>query len=69
MANESPRSASWKLWLILDPRRVLTALFIYLTVIALLIHFGLLSTNRLNWWEFQRGLPAASLVVVPPAVG
>ena len=69
MANEF-RTASWKLWLILDPRRVLTALFVYLTVIALLIHFGLLSTDRLNWWEFQRGLPkAASLVVAPPAVG
>jgi light-harvesting complex 1 alpha chain len=31
----------WKVWLLFDPRRVL----------ALLIHFILLSTNRFNWIE------------------
>ncbi|MEM1153562.1 MAG: light-harvesting antenna LH1, alpha subunit [Pseudomonadota bacterium] len=38
-----------KVWLIFDPRRVLIALFAFLFVLALLIHFILLSTPRYNW--------------------
>jgi light-harvesting complex 1 alpha chain len=41
----------WRLWLIFDPRRTLVALAIFLFVLALLIHFILLSTNRFNWIE------------------
>ena len=41
----------WRVWLLFDPRRVLVALFIFLFVLALLIHFILLSTNRFNWIE------------------
>ena len=41
----------WRLWLLFDPRRVLVALFIFLFVLALLIHFILLSTDRFNWLE------------------
>ncbi len=41
----------WRVWLLFDPRRVLTALFIFLFVLALLIHFILLSTDRFNWLE------------------
>jgi len=40
-----------KIWLIFDPRRVLVALFAFLFVLALLIHFILLSTERFNWLE------------------
>lgn len=40
-----------KIWLIFDPRRVLIALFTFLFVLALLIHFILLSTERFNWLE------------------
>jgi light-harvesting complex 1 alpha chain len=41
----------WKVWLLFDPRRVLVGLFAFLFVLALLIHFILLSTNRFNWIE------------------
>ncbi len=39
----------WRIWLLFDPRRVLIALFTFLFVLALLIHFILLSTDRFNW--------------------
>ncbi len=41
----------WRVWLLFDPRRVLVALSIFLFVLALLIHFILLSTSRFNWLE------------------
>ncbi|WP_419815832.1 light-harvesting antenna LH1, alpha subunit [Glacieibacterium sp.] len=41
----------WRIWQIVDPRRALVALFVFLFVLALLIHFILLSTNRYNWLE------------------
>ena len=59
----------WKLWLIVDPRRALTALFAFLTVLGLLIHMILLSTD-LNWLD--DGIPvsyqAKSAQVVTPVV-
>jgi len=45
----------WRVWLLFDPRRALVALFIFLFVLALLIHFILLSTDRFNWLEGPRG--------------
>ena len=39
----------WRIWLLFDPRRALVALFTFLVVLALLIHFILLSTDRFNW--------------------
>lgn len=41
----------WRIWLIFDPRRTLVALFAFLFVLALVIHFILLSTHRYNWLE------------------
>lgn len=41
----------WRIWLLFDPRRTLIALFTFLFVLALVIHFILLSTNRFNWLE------------------
>jgi light-harvesting complex 1 alpha chain len=41
----------WRMWLMFDPRRTLIALFTFLFVLALLIHFILLSTDRFNWIE------------------
>ncbi|MCE4225987.1 light-harvesting protein [Methylobacterium sp. C25] len=40
-----------KIWLLFDPRRTLVALFTFLFILALLIHFILLSTDRFNWLE------------------
>ena len=41
----------WKLWLLFDPRRTLVAMATFLAVLAFLIHFILLSTDRFNWLE------------------
>lgn len=41
----------WRIWQIFDPRRALIAIFAFLFVLALLIHFILLSTDRYNWLE------------------
>lgn len=41
----------YKLWLLFDPRRTLVALATFLLVLALIIHFILLSTDRFNWLE------------------
>jgi light-harvesting complex 1 alpha chain len=56
----------WRIWLIFDPRRALVALFIFLFVLALLIHFILLSTDRFNWLDGpHRAAPAATAPVQP----
>lgn len=41
----------WRIWLLFDPRRILVALGAFLFVLALLIHFILLSTDRFNWLD------------------
>ena len=41
----------WRFWQIFNPQRSLVALFIFLFVLALLIHFILLSTERFNWLD------------------
>ena len=47
----------WRIWMIFDPRRALVALFIFLFVLALLIHFILLSTDKFNWLDGPRTAP------------
>ncbi len=41
----------YRLWLLFDPRRAIVGLFAFLFVLALIIHFILLSTDRFNWLE------------------
>ncbi len=41
----------WRVWKLFDPRRTLIALFTFLFVLALVIHFILLSTPRFNWLD------------------
>jgi light-harvesting complex 1 alpha chain len=50
----------WRLWLIFDPRRALVALTVFLFVLALLIHFILLSTDRFNWLDGGNNAQAAT---------
>ncbi|MEM9196126.1 MAG: light-harvesting antenna LH1, alpha subunit, partial [Myxococcota bacterium] len=38
-----------RIWMLFDPRQALVGLFGFLFVLALLIHFILLSTDRFNW--------------------
>ena len=55
----------WRIWLIFDPRRALVALFIFLFVLALLIHFILLSTDRFNWLDGPHKAPVAAAHAAP----
>jgi light-harvesting complex 1 alpha chain len=43
-----------------DGRRLLTALAVFLFVLAVLIHFILLSTNRYNWLDGAHSAPAVA---------
>lgn len=56
----------WRLWLIFDPRRTLVALAVFLFVLALLIHFILLSTDRFNWLDGPRIAPATTTATATP---
>ncbi len=59
----------WRIWLIFDPRRVLVALATFLFVLAVLIHFILLSTDRFNWIEGPAaGADATSHMDSPPTL-
>ena len=39
----------WRIWLLVDPRRVFVIQGIFLAFLAIMIHFVLLSTERFNW--------------------
>ena len=41
----------YRVWTLFDPRRALITLFTFLLILALVIHFILLSTNRFNWLD------------------
>jgi len=41
----------YRIWLLFDPRRALVALSGFLFVLALIIHFICLSTDRFNWLQ------------------
>jgi len=58
----------WRMWMMFDPRRILTALAIFLFTLAILIHFILLSTNRYNWLEAPTTMAAPAVVAAAPAV-
>ena len=49
----------WRMWQTMNPQRTLTALFIFLFVLAILIHFILLSTERFNWLDGPQPTAAA----------
>ncbi len=55
----------WRIWLLFDPRRTLIALFTFLFVLALIIHFILLSTGRYNWLEGGAAADTAAVQILP----
>lgn len=58
----------WRIWLIFDPRRALVALFAFLFVLALVIHFILLSTDTFNWLDGPNSAQAmANAAAAAPA--
>ena len=59
----------WRIWKLFDPRRTLIALFTFLFVLALLIHFILLSTPRFNWLDggAKAGMQNSAMPAAVPA--
>lgn len=57
----------YQVWKIFDPRRTLIALFVFLAVLALLIHFILLASKDFSWLD--DGIPPvkAPVAVLPAA--
>lgn len=51
-----------KLWQIFDPRRALVALAGFLFILALLIHFILLSSADFNWLGGPAAADAATMI-------
>jgi light-harvesting complex 1 alpha chain len=58
----------YRIWLLFDPRRTLVALFTFLFVLALLIHFILLSTDRFNWLDGPRAQKTGQIEQVVPVM-
>ena len=59
----------WRIWLLFDPRRTLVAMATFLFVLALVIHFILLSTDRFNWLEGGTKKAASIDVTVSEMIG
>lgn len=65
----------WKAWQMFDPRQYLAVLFAFNLVLALVIHFVLLSTPRYNWLAgtpdsqgtAQAPTPAQQMSALPPS--
>ena len=57
----------WRIWQMIEPIKVLTELYVFLGILAFLIHFILLSTERYNWLENPKPKKAAELIVPAPA--
>ncbi len=51
----------WRIWLLFDPRRALVGLAAFLFILAIVIHFILLSTDRFNWIEGPKAAAVISL--------
>ncbi len=61
----------FRIWMLFDPRRTLLILFGFLLVLALTIHFILLSTDRFNWLDGPNhdrlvGAQAQQMTPLPP---
>ena len=65
----------WKMWQWFDPRQYVAVLFTFNLVLALVIHFILLSTPRYNWLgdpaagpgTAQATTPAQQMSALPPS--
>lgn len=59
----------YKVWLEFDPRRALIALFGFLFVLALLIHFLLLASPVYNWFDAPAAAPLTfeGMSALPPS--
>ena len=54
----------WRIWMLFHPCRVLIAMATFLFVLALLIHFILLSTDKFGWLDVAASPPVAATTQV-----
>jgi len=54
-----------KIWMMIDPRQAFLGLFSFLGVLALMIHFTLLSTERYNWLDAPKPAAAEQMSELP----
>ncbi|MEL6744681.1 MAG: light-harvesting antenna LH1, alpha subunit [Pseudomonadota bacterium] len=57
-----------KVWMMIHPMRALTVLYIFLALLAFMIHFILMSTERYNWFDPKPNTLASSQLVSSPVV-
>lgn len=57
----------WRIWRLFDPLRAMVAQGIFLFLLAAMIHFILLSTNKFNWLDGPRTATVASQNAPMPA--
>lgn len=61
----------YKIWYLVDPRRAMIGLVLWLATLALTLHFIMLSTDRFNWIEGPRAsrvkTSAVEAAPAPPA--
>ena len=56
----------YRLWLIFDPRRVMIVMTLWLAVLALTLHFIMLSTDRYNWIDRSAAKPSVASAQMAP---
>ena len=54
-----------RVWMLFDPRRVLVATAAFLFVLALFIHFVLLSSGKYNWLDGEVMAAASHMEALP----
>ena len=60
----------YRIWLIFDPRRVMILMTLWLAVLALTLHFIMLSTAKYNWIEgsgASASVASAQMAPLPPS--
>jgi light-harvesting complex 1 alpha chain len=57
----------WRMWTMFDPRRLLVLLATFLFLLAIVIHFILLSTDRFNYLDGPRGGTVSQSSAMPAA--
>jgi len=57
----------WRIWRLYDPLRAMVIQGVFLFSLAAMIHLVLLSTDKFNWLDGPKGIPAATQNAPTPA--
>ena len=59
----------YKIWTLFDPRKFLVGLSVFLFMLAIVIHFVLLSTDRYNWLDGPKKAASNQTLIVDDMAG